>query len=111
MAKENEFKENEHLCLCNNKIFNISDNPELDMLKVLANKDVLDLVRGLSKEGIRSQFNKGNFGLSEKKMTECIVSLSNVGLICSKREGDSHIYILNKTRFEELSRYIRSFCE
>lgn len=111
MAKENESKENEHLCLCNNKIFNISDNPELDMLKVLANKDTLVLVRGLSKEGIRSPFTNGHFGLSEKKMTECIVMLSNVGLVCSKKEGNSHIYTLNKTRFEELSRYIRSFSE
>jgi hypothetical protein len=111
MEKENELKVNEHLCLCNNKVFNISEDPELDMLKVLANKDMLDLVRGLSKGGMRSPFSEGYFGLSEKKITECMIALSKAGLVCSKREGDCHIYILNRIRFEDLSRYIKSLCE
>lgn len=111
MDKENEFGANEHLCLCNTKVFSISEDPELDILKVLANKDVLDLVRGLSKVGVRSPFSQGYFGLSEKKMTECMIILSKAGLVCSKREGECHVYTLNRVRFEELSRYIKSLCE
>lgn len=47
-------KASKHICLTNRHALGISDDPEHDMLIALADKDVLTLARGLSKEEARS---------------------------------------------------------
>lgn len=86
----------------------ISDDPELDILKALSDGDVLKVVRGLSKEYLRTPFTDGIFGLDEKRINECIRILSTAGLICSKKEGQDHIYYLNNVRLRDMSSFFKS---
>lgn len=96
-----------HVCLCGKGgMLNISEDPVLDMLEALADRDVLTVVRRLSAEEARSPFPEGLYGLGFKRTEECIKILSKAGLVSSRRDGRDHVYYLNKNRFGELSRFI-----
>ena len=68
-------KPSRHICLTNRNALGISDDPEFDMLSALADKDVLTLVRGLSREEARSPFPDGLFGLDGPRTNAAIRSL------------------------------------
>ncbi len=100
-----------HVCLCGNPLASISLDPELDMITALADKNTMTLIRGLSKEGARSPFPDGLFGLTEKETSVCMRKLNGAGLICSNRDGADHIYTLNKGRFRDLGKFINGLIE
>ena len=97
-----------HICLTNRKALGISDDPELDVLSALAEKDVLTLVRGLSKEEARSPFPDGLFGMDSASTNAAIRKMKAAGLISSRRDGNDHVYFLNKGRFRDLAQFIES---
>ena len=100
-----------HICLTNRKPLGISDDPELDMLTALADKDVLTMVRGLSQEEARSPFPDGLFGLDSASTNAAIRKMKAAGLISSRRDGNDHVYFLNKGRFKDLAQFIDSLIQ
>ena len=50
----------------------ISDDPIFDIVSALADKDVLTMVRGLSKEEIRYPFTNRVFGMHEARTNAAI---------------------------------------
>ncbi len=89
----------------------ISDDPEFDIISALADKDVLTLVRGLSKEEARSPFPDGLYGMDSSRTNTAIRKMKNAGLISSRRDGPDHVYFLNKGRFKDLANFIESLIE
>ena len=103
---EDNQRPSKHICLTNRKALGISDDPELDVLTALADKDVLTLVRGLSKEEARSPFPDGLFGMDSASTNAAIRKMKAAGLISSRRDGNDHVYFLNKGRFRDLAQFI-----
>ena len=103
--EENQ-RPSKHICLTNRKPLGISEDAELDMFTALADKDVLTLVRGLAKEEARSPFPDGLFGMDSASTNAAIRKMKAAGLISSRRDGNDHIYFLNKTRFRDLAQFI-----
>ncbi len=99
-------KASKHICLTNRHALGISDDPEYDMLSALADKDVLTLVRGLSKEEARSPFTDGLFGMDETRTNDAIRKMRAAGLISSRRDGNDHVYFLNACRFRDLAHFL-----
>ena len=97
-----------HVCLTHRGLMGISEDPEFDILSALADKDVLTMVRGLSKEEARSPFTDGLYGMDEKRVNAAIRKMKGAGLISSRRDGNDHVYFLNEPRFRELENFIRS---
>ena len=97
-----------HVCLTHRGLMGISEDPEFDILSALADKDVLTMVRGLSKEEARSPFTDGLYGMDEKRVNAAIRKMKDAGLISSRRDGNDHVYFLNEPRFRELENFIKS---
>ena len=106
--EEQQNRPSKHICLTHRGLMDISDDPEFDMISALADKDVLTLVRGLSKEEARSPFADGLYGMEEKRVNAAIRKLKDAGLISSRRDGNDHVYFLNESRFKELAHFIES---
>ena len=106
--EEQQNRPSKHICLTHRGLMDISDDPEFDMISALADKDVLTLVRGLSKEEARSPFTDGLYGMEEKRVNAAIRKLKDAGLISSRRDGNDHVYFLNDSRFRELAHFIES---
>ena len=100
-----------HICLTKRGPMGISEDPEFDILFALADKDVLTLVRGLSKEEARSPFPDGLYGMDSSRTNAAIRKMKNAGLISSRRDGPDHVYFLNKGRFRDLANFIESLIE
>ena len=99
-------KASKHICLTNRHALGISDDPEHDMLVALADKDVLTLARGLSKEEARSPFPDGLFGMDGPRTNEAIRKMKEAGLISSRRDGPDHVYFLNAGRYRDLAHFL-----
>ena len=82
-----------------------------DIFEALADKDVLALVRGLSKEEARSPFPDGLFGLGPEQTNAAIRKMKFAGLISSRRDGNDHVYFLNKPRFKDLIIFLNGLIE
>ncbi len=108
---EEKQRPSKHICLTNRRPLGVSDDTELDMITALADKDVLTLVRGLSKEEARSPFPDGLFGLDYPSTNAAIRKMKAAGLISSRRDGNDHVYFLNKSRFRDLAHFIESLIE
>ena len=104
--EEQQSRPSKHVCLTHRGLMDISDDPEYDMISALADKDVLTLVRGLSKQEARSPFTDGLFGMDEKRVNAAIRRLKDAGLISSRRDGNDHVYFLNDSRFRNLAHFI-----
>ena len=100
-----------HICLTKRGPMGISEDPEFDIISALADKDVLTLVRGLSKEEARSPFPDGLYGMDSPRTNAAIRKMKNAGLISSRRDGPDHVYFLNKGRFKDLANFIESLIE
>ncbi len=100
-----------HICLTKRGPMGISEDPEFDIISALADKDVLTLVRGLSKEEARSPFPDGLYGMDSSRTNAAIRKMKNAGLISSRRDGPDHVYFLNKGRFKDLANFIESLIE
>lgn len=96
-----------HVCLTNRMALGVSDDPEHDIFVALADRDVLTMVRGLAKEEARSPFPDGLFGLDYRSTNEAIRKMKAAGLISSRRDGNDHVYFLNRPRFNDLERFLR----
>ncbi len=97
-----------HICLTHRRPLGISDDPEYDILNALADKDVLTMVRGLSREEVRSPFPDGLFGMDSARTNAAIRKMKSAGLISSRRDGPVHVYFLNACRFRELADFLES---
>ena len=86
----------------------ISENPEYDILSALADKDVIELAKGMSKEELRSPFTNGAFGLDESATNQAIRKMKSAGLISSRRDGNDHVYFLNRTTFLEIITFLQN---
>ena len=75
--EEPQNRPSKHICLTHRGLTGISDDPEFDILSALADKDVLTLVRGLSKQEARSPFTDGLFGMEEKRVNAAIRRLKD----------------------------------
>jgi len=84
----------------------ISSDPELDIIRALADEDVMAMVRGLSKNEVRSPFPDGLFGMDAKRTNAAIRRMKDAGLISSRRDGNDHVYFLNRPRFRDLERFL-----
>lgn len=100
-------KSSKHVCLTIRGPMGISDDPVFDIITALADKDVLTMVRGLSKEEIRSPFTDGVFGMDEQRTNAAIRRMKGAGLISSRRDGTDHVYFLNKGRYKELENFLK----
>lgn len=89
----------------------ISEDPELEILSTLSDKDVFTLTKGLSKEELRSPFTNGAFGLDEKSINQAIRKMKATGLISSRRDGNDHVYFLNKSRFHDIIVFLQNLVE
>ena len=105
---EEKQRPSRHICLTHRGPMGISDDPELDLFTALADKDVLTMVRGLSKEEARSPFPDGLFGMDASSTNAAIRKMKDAGLISSRREGNDHVYFLNKCRFRDLADFIEN---
>ena len=105
---EQDQRPSKHICLTNRRPLGISDDPEYDILTALADKDVLTMVRGLSKEEARSPFPEGLYGMDAARTNAAIRKMKSAGLISSRRDGPDHVYFLNAGRFRELAEFIES---
>ena len=106
--EEQQSRPSKHVCLTHRGLMDISDDPEYDMISALADKDVLTLVRGLSKQEARSPFTDGLFGMEEKRVNAAIRKLKDAGLISSRRDGNDHVYCLTESRVREIIRFLES---
>ncbi len=109
--EEQPTRPSKHVCLTVRGPLGISDDPEYDILCALADKNVLTMVRGLSKEEARSPFPDGLFGMDGPATNAAIRKMKSAGLISSRRDGPDHVYFLNKPRFRDLERFIRELVE
>ena len=100
-------KPSKHICLTNRMALGISSDPELDIFKALADEDVLTMVRGLAKNEVRSPFPDGLFGMDSSRTNGAIRKMKAAGLISSRRDGNDHVYFLNRPRFNDLERFLR----
>ncbi|MBR6910295.1 MAG: helix-turn-helix transcriptional regulator, partial [Candidatus Methanomethylophilaceae archaeon] len=89
----------------------ITEDPEHEIFEALADKDVLTLGRGRSKEEARSPFPDGLFGLDNASTNAAIHKMKNAGLISSRRDGNDHVYFLNKPRFKDLIIFLNGLIE
>ena len=105
---EESQRPSKHVCLTHRGPMMISENPELDILTALADKDVLVLAKGLAAEGLRSPFTNGAFGLDERSINQAIRKMKAAGLISSRRDGNDHVYMLNKGRFHEIIGFLQN---
>ena len=103
---EEKQRPSKHICLTQRGPMGISDDPEFDIISALADKDVLTMVRGLSKEEARSPFPDGLYGMDSSRTNAAIRKMKSAGLISSRRDGLDHVYFLNKVRFRELAAFI-----
>ena len=103
---EGNQRPSKHICLTHRGPMGISEDPELDILTALADKDVLNMVRGLSKEEVRSPFPDGLFGMDSQRTNAAIRKMKDNGLISSRRDGNDHVYFLNRCRFRDLANFI-----
>ena len=103
---EDNSRPSRHICLTNRKPLGISDDPELDIIAALADRDVLTLVRDLSEQEARSPFPDGLFGLDSASTNAAIRKMKAAGLISSRRDSNDHVYFLNKSRFRDLANFI-----
>ena len=108
---ENTGKPSRHICLTNRNPLGITDDPELEILTALADKDVLTMARGLAKEEARSPFPEGLFGLDYQSTTAAIRRMKAAGLISSRRDGEDHVYFLNGARFKDLVKFLERCME
>ena len=106
MDQQPQQKSSKHICLTVRGPMGISDDPIFDIVSALADKDVLTMVRGLSKEEIRSPFTNGVFGMDEARTNAAIRRMKGAGLISSRRDGPDHVYFLNKGRYKELEHFL-----
>lgn len=106
MAEPQQNRPSKHICLTQRGLMGISDDPEFDIISALADKDVLTLVRGLSKQEARSPFTDGLFGMEEARVNAAVRKLKGAGLISSRRDGNDHVYFLNEPRFRELMQFL-----
>ena len=111
MMTEEKPKMSRHVCLTNRNPLSISDDPEYDILCALADKDVLTLSRGLSKEEARSPYPDGLFGLDERSTNAAIRRMKSAGLISARRDGNDHVYYLNKGRYKDLADFLYKLIE
>ena len=95
-----------HVCLTKRGPLAISDDPESEFFSALADKDVLTMVRGLSREEIRSPIQDGVFGLDAASANAAIRKMKAAGLISSRRDGNDHVYFLNACRFRDIIRFL-----
>lgn len=105
MSDEPVRKSNPHVCLCSSKLSLFTEDPELEIFKVLSEENNLKVLRGLSKEEIKTPFPETYMGLDEKQLKKAIRALSSVGLITSSKDGLDHIYYLNKSRLTDVERF------
>ena len=105
---EEQQRPSKHICLTRRGPMMISEDPEYDILSALADKDVIALAKGLSKEELRSPFTEGAFGLDERATNQAIRKMKSAGLISSRRDGNDHVYFLNKTRFIEIITFLQN---
>ena len=108
---ETPSKPSKHICLTNRKPLGISSDPELDILIALADPDVLTMVRGLAKNEARSPFPDGLFGMDSKTTNDAIRKMKTAGLISSRRDGNDHVYFLNRPRFMDLEKFLQNLFE
>ena len=106
MDEQPKQRSSKHICLTVRGPMGISDDPIFDIISALADKDVLTMVRGLSKEEIRSPFTDGVFGMDEARTNAAIRRMKGAGLISSRRDGPDHVYFLNKGRYKELEHFL-----
>lgn len=99
-------KASKHVCLTLRGPLGISEDPILDIVTALADKDVLTMVRGLSREEIRSPFTEGVFEMDETRTNATIRRMKSAGLISSRRDGPDHVYFLNRGRYKELEHFL-----
>lgn len=109
--EEQKQRPSKHICLTHRGPMMISEDPEYDILCALADKDVLTLARGLSKEEARSPFPEGLFGMDSASTDAAIKKMKAAGLISSRREGNDHVYFLNKGRFKDLAMFLEGLIE
>lgn len=110
MTDENQ-KPSKHICLTNRAPLGISMDPELDMFRALADQDVLTMVRGLSKQEVRSPFPDGLFGMDAARTNAAIRKMKGAGMISSRRDGNDHVYFLNIPRFRDLAHFVEGLLE
>ncbi|MGN1045033.1 MAG: ArsR/SmtB family transcription factor [Candidatus Methanomethylophilaceae archaeon] len=106
MEPQPKQKASKHVCLTIRGPMGISDDPILDIVSALADRDVLTMVRGLAHEEIRSPFTDGVFGMDESRTNAAIRRMKGAGLISSRRDGPDHVYYLNKGRYKELEHFL-----
>lgn len=110
MTEDNQ-RPSKHICLTRRAPLGISCDPELDMFQALADPDVLTLVRGLSRQEVRSPFPNGLFGLDSARTNAAIRKMRDAGLISSRRDGNDHVYFLNHPRFRDLENFVKGLLE
>lgn len=106
MSDDSAQKPTRHICLTRRMAMEISVDPELDIISALADEDVMTMVRGLSRQEVRSPFPDGLFGMDSKRTDDAIRRMKEGGLISSRRDGNDHVYFLNKPRFKDLEAFI-----
>lgn len=107
MENEVPQKMSKHVCSCgNSKLSMISEDPVLDIFKVLADKNVLTMIRGMIGTEVRSPFPDGLFGLDYDTTNKTLKTLCQSGLVNTKRDGPDHVYFLHKTRFKVVSDFL-----
>ena len=111
IMEEQTSRPSKHVCLTRRGALTITEDPEHEIFEALADKDVLTLVRGLSKEEARSPFPDGLFGLDNASTNAAIRKMKNAGLISSRRDGNDHVYFLNKPRFKDLIIFLNGLIE
>lgn len=89
----------------------ISEDPELEILSTLSDKDVFTLTKGLSEKELRSPFTNGAYGLDEKSINQAIRKMKATGLISSRRDCNDHVYFLNKSRFHDIIVFLQNLVE
>lgn len=99
-------KPSRHVCLTNRNPLMICEDPERGIFEALSDPDVFALVKGLSKEELKSPYAEGAFGMDEKRINAAIRKMRAVGLITSHRDGPDHVYGLNRSRFHDVVLFI-----
>ena len=99
-------KASKHVCMTIRTPLGISSDMELDIIRALADEDVMRMVRGLAKEPLRSPYVDGAFGMDQRKVSETLRKMKAGGLVMSHRDGADHVYTLNENRFRTLEKFI-----
>ena len=108
---EGTSKPSKHICLTNRKPLGITSDPEQEFFAAMADEDVLTMVRGLSKEEARSPLPDGLYGLDTARINNAIRKMKSAGLISSRRDGNDHVYFLNKARFNDIEKFLKNLFE